>query len=138
VFIDMIMVGAVKMPVVQVIDVIFVFDRGVAASGAVGMGVLIVGFVRAHSGCLLSSTSFFWAQMGLSHFKGVKNRFTIECVERNRFGLREILGGGVEWRIDRDTLSAAGLLAPVLWSAGDLIVNPKVRKLCKESPWRPC
>ena len=33
------------------------------------------------------------------------------------------------WRIDRDTLSAAGLLAPVLWSAGDLIVSPEVARL---------
>ena len=33
------------------------------------------------------------------------------------------------WRIDRDTLSAAGLLAPVLWSAGDLIVSSEVGRL---------
>jgi predicted RNA-binding Zn ribbon-like protein len=33
------------------------------------------------------------------------------------------------WRIDRDALSAAGLLAPVLWSAGDLIVSPEVERL---------
>jgi len=33
------------------------------------------------------------------------------------------------WRIDRDALSAAGLLAPVLWSAGDLIVSPEVGRL---------
>jgi predicted RNA-binding Zn ribbon-like protein len=33
------------------------------------------------------------------------------------------------WRIDRDALSAADLLAPVLWSAGDLIVSPEVGRL---------
>ena len=33
------------------------------------------------------------------------------------------------WRIDRDALSAAGLLASVLWSAGDLIVNPDLTRL---------
>jgi predicted RNA-binding Zn ribbon-like protein len=33
------------------------------------------------------------------------------------------------WRIDLDAVSAAGLLAPVLWSAGDLIVSPEVERL---------
>jgi hypothetical protein len=33
------------------------------------------------------------------------------------------------WSIDRDALSRAGLLAPVLWSAGDLIVSPEVGRL---------
>jgi predicted RNA-binding Zn ribbon-like protein len=33
------------------------------------------------------------------------------------------------WRIDRDSFSAADLLAPVLWSAGDLIVSPEVGRL---------
>ena len=33
------------------------------------------------------------------------------------------------WRIDRDAFSAAGLLAPVLWSAGDLIVSPDLTRL---------
>jgi len=33
------------------------------------------------------------------------------------------------WRIDRDALSAADLLAPVLWSACDLIVSPEVGRL---------
>jgi predicted RNA-binding Zn ribbon-like protein len=33
------------------------------------------------------------------------------------------------WRIDRDVLNAASLLAPVLWSAGDLIVSPEVGRL---------
>jgi len=33
------------------------------------------------------------------------------------------------WRIDRDALNAAGLLAPVLWSAGDLIVSPEGGRL---------
>ena len=60
----MILVGAVKMPVVQIIDMAFVFDRRMAASGAVGMTVPIVRFVSAHFGCLLPITSFFWARMG--------------------------------------------------------------------------
>jgi predicted RNA-binding Zn ribbon-like protein len=33
------------------------------------------------------------------------------------------------WRIDRDPLNAAGLLAPVLWSAGDLIVSAEGGRL---------
>jgi predicted RNA-binding Zn ribbon-like protein len=33
------------------------------------------------------------------------------------------------WQIDSIALSAAGLLAPVLWSAADLIVSPEVRRL---------
>jgi predicted RNA-binding Zn ribbon-like protein len=33
------------------------------------------------------------------------------------------------WRIDRDPLNAAALLAPVLWSAGDLIVSPERGRL---------
>jgi len=33
------------------------------------------------------------------------------------------------WRIDRAAFSAAGLFAPVLWSAGDLIVSPEVGRL---------
>ena len=64
-FIDMILVGAVKMAVVQIVDMTFVFDGGMAASGTVGMGVLVVGFVSAlrffadHGGCLLGIASFF-------------------------------------------------------------------------------
>jgi hypothetical protein len=58
VFIDMTLVAAVQMPVMQIIDVAFVFHCGVAASGTVGMGVLIVGWVTAHSGCLLPIESF--------------------------------------------------------------------------------
>ncbi|MGO9452700.1 MAG: CGNR zinc finger domain-containing protein [Candidatus Binataceae bacterium] len=33
-------------------------------------------------------------------------------------------GKGFGWRLDRDGRSAAALLAPVLWSAGDLLVGP--------------
>src|SRR5260370_19015020 len=33
------------------------------------------------------------------------------------------------WRIDRDPLNAAALLAPVLWSAGNLIVSPERGRL---------
>ena len=46
--------------------------------------------------------------------------------QRRRLAHREKTFG---WRIDRDALSAAGLLAPVLWSAGDLIVGPEVGRL---------
>ena len=55
VFIHMTLVGAVKMPIVQIIDVTFMFDGGMAASWTVRMRVLIVGFVGAHLGGLL-----FW------------------------------------------------------------------------------
>ena len=33
------------------------------------------------------------------------------------------------WSINRDALSAASLLAPVLWSAGDLIASPEVGRM---------
>jgi len=36
---------------------------------------------------------------------------------------------GYGWRIDRDVTSAASLLAPVLWSAGDLMVSAEVARL---------
>jgi hypothetical protein len=55
VFIDMTLVGTVKMPIMQIVDVTFVFDGGMSAAWTVCMGVLIVPFVRAHRGCLLSS-----------------------------------------------------------------------------------
>jgi len=55
VFIHMTLVGAVKMPIVQIIDVTFMFDGGMAASWTVRMCVLIVGFVGAHLGGLLFS-----------------------------------------------------------------------------------
>jgi len=57
VFIDMTLVGAVQMPIMQIIDVTFVFDGGVPAAWTVGMGVLIVSFVGAHRGRLLSSAA---------------------------------------------------------------------------------
>jgi len=71
VFIDMIMVSAVKMAVVQIIDVTFVFDGGMAASGTVGMNVLIVGFVTghrffvAHCGCPPSDYYLFGHEWGI-------------------------------------------------------------------------
>jgi predicted RNA-binding Zn ribbon-like protein len=36
---------------------------------------------------------------------------------------------GFGWQIDRDGFSAAALLAPVLWSAGDLMVSPETVRL---------
>jgi predicted RNA-binding Zn ribbon-like protein len=36
---------------------------------------------------------------------------------------------GFGWRVDREGFSAAGLLAPVLWSAGDLMVGPDAARL---------
>jgi len=57
VFIDMTLVGTVKMPIMQIIDVTFMFDGGVAAAWTVRMCVLIVGFVDAHLGGLLFSAA---------------------------------------------------------------------------------
>jgi hypothetical protein len=51
--IDMPLVGAVQMPVMQIIDVTFVFDRGMPAAWTVRMGVLVMRFVVAHVTCLL-------------------------------------------------------------------------------------
>lgn len=36
---------------------------------------------------------------------------------------------GFGWRIDADRCATAALLAPVLWSAGDLLVSPEVARL---------
>jgi|SRR5271157_261720 len=36
---------------------------------------------------------------------------------------------GFGWRLDPDARSAAALLAPVLWSAGDLLVSPDAARL---------
>jgi hypothetical protein len=47
-FIHMSLMGAMKMSVVQIIDVTFVIDCSVAATGTMRMGVLIVRFVIAH------------------------------------------------------------------------------------------
>jgi hypothetical protein len=57
VFIHMTLVGTVQMPVMQIIDVTFMFDGGMAAAWTVRMGVLIVGFVDAHLGGLLFSAA---------------------------------------------------------------------------------
>jgi hypothetical protein len=53
VFIDVPLMGTVKMPVMQIIDVIFVFDSGVPATGAMRVRVLVVRFVIAHFDYLL-------------------------------------------------------------------------------------
>ena len=58
VFIHMTLVGTVQMPIMQIVDVTFMFDGGMAAAWTVRMCVLTVGFVRAHLGCLL-----FWADV---------------------------------------------------------------------------
>jgi len=51
----MTLVGAVQMPIMQIVDVTFVFNGGMPAAWTVCMGVLIVRFVGAHRSCLLSS-----------------------------------------------------------------------------------
>ena len=55
VFIQMTLVGIVKMAIMQIIDVSFMFDGGMAAAWTVRMCVLIVGFVGAQLGGLLFS-----------------------------------------------------------------------------------
>jgi len=57
VFIHVPLVGTVKMPVMQIVDVTFVLDRDMPAAWTVSMGVLIVCFVIAHRSCLLPITS---------------------------------------------------------------------------------
>ena len=47
-FIHMPLMGTVKMPLMQIIDVTFVFDGSMPAARIVRMGVLIMGFVVAH------------------------------------------------------------------------------------------
>ncbi len=54
----MTLMGAVKMSFMQIIDVTFVFDRGVTAAWTVRMGVLVMRFVVAHVTCLLPITGF--------------------------------------------------------------------------------
>jgi hypothetical protein len=51
----MTLVGTVQMPIMQIVDVTFVFDGGMPAAWTVCMGVLIMCFVGAHRNCLLSS-----------------------------------------------------------------------------------
>ncbi|MGH7001910.1 MAG: CGNR zinc finger domain-containing protein, partial [Stellaceae bacterium] len=36
---------------------------------------------------------------------------------------------GLGWRVERDLTSAAGLLAPVLWSAADLLAGRQTERL---------
>jgi hypothetical protein len=52
------LMGAVKMSFMQIIDVTFVFDRGMAAVWTMRMGVLVMRFVVAHVTCLLPVASF--------------------------------------------------------------------------------
>ena len=54
----MTLMGTVKMSFVQIVDVTFVFDAGVAASRTVRMGVLVMRFVVAHVTCLLPIAGF--------------------------------------------------------------------------------
>jgi len=46
--IDVPLVSTMKMPLMQIVDVAFVFDRGVPAAWTVRMGMLVVRFVVAH------------------------------------------------------------------------------------------
>jgi hypothetical protein len=46
--IHMSFMDAVEMPIMQIIDMTFVFDRSVTAARAMGMWVLIVGLMVAH------------------------------------------------------------------------------------------
>jgi hypothetical protein len=52
-FIHMTLVGTVQMPIMQIIDMTFMFDGGMPAVWTVRMGVLLMRFVGAHRGCLL-------------------------------------------------------------------------------------
>ena len=60
------------------------------------------------------------------HDVGVVNRVLDEAPAR-----RVLVRGekGFGWRIDSNGFSAASLLAPVLWSAGDLMVSPDAMRL---------
>jgi len=53
-FIDMTLMRTVEMPVVHIVDVTFVFDSSVPAAWTVRMRMLIVGFMVAHVGLLLT------------------------------------------------------------------------------------
>ena len=57
--IDVPLVDTVQMPVMQIIDMTFVFDGGMPASRTVRVRVLIVGFVVAHPGSLLTLRVLF-------------------------------------------------------------------------------
>jgi uncharacterized protein YqgC (DUF456 family) len=58
-FIHMPLMGTVKMPLMQIIDVTFVFDCSMPAARTMGMRVLIMGFVVAHLNCFLPITRFW-------------------------------------------------------------------------------
>jgi hypothetical protein len=51
--IDVPLVRAVKMSVMQIVDVTFMFDRGMPAARTVRMGVLVMCLMVAHVTCLL-------------------------------------------------------------------------------------
>ena len=51
------LVGTVKMPVMQIVDVAFVLYADMPAARTVSVGVLIVRFVIAHRSCLLPIAS---------------------------------------------------------------------------------
>ena len=57
VLIHMPLVGTVKMPVMQIVDVTFVLYADMPAARTVSVGVLIVRFVIAHRSCLLPITN---------------------------------------------------------------------------------
>jgi hypothetical protein len=57
-FVHVTLMGTVKMSLVQIIDVTFVFDRGMAAAWTVSVGVLVMRFMVAHVTCLLPIVSF--------------------------------------------------------------------------------
>ena len=57
-FVHVTLMSTVKMSFVQIVDVTFMFDRGVAAAWTVSMGVLVMCFVVAHVTCLLRIVSF--------------------------------------------------------------------------------
>jgi len=54
VFVHVALVSAVKMPVMQIVDVTFVLNRDMPAAWTVSVRVLIVSFVIAHLSCLLT------------------------------------------------------------------------------------
>jgi len=57
-FVHVTLMSAVKMSFVQIVDVTFMFDCGMAATWTVSMGVLVMCFVVAHLTCLLPIVSF--------------------------------------------------------------------------------
>ena len=57
-FVHVTLMGTVEMSFVQIVDVTFMFDRGMAAAWTVSMGMLVMRFVIAHVTCLLPIVSF--------------------------------------------------------------------------------